>query len=101
VLEDPVAVEQAREMPRRKLVADPLLERVLLVEGDRAEVVADLGLLVADALPPQKARDALLVGHLADDCAPPPAGACETQRERHGGLPDPALAGDEDEPLIE
>jgi hypothetical protein len=57
-------------------------------------VEADLGVV-------EDARGVLLGGDLADDRAPAFGGGAQAERDGDGGLADAALAGDEEEALVE
>ena len=57
--------------------------------------------MISDALALEEAGDPLLLGDLADDRALAGLGGGDAERGRDGRLADPALAGHEDEPLVE
>jgi hypothetical protein len=57
--------------------------------------------VVADALVLEELGEALLLGDLAEDGALAPPDRDKAESGRYGGLADAALAGHEDEPLVQ
>ena len=81
--------------------AEPLLERALRVDRDRPQVLRELTSVSAhDPLAPERARDAILLGDLADDRPPARAGGRQTERGGDRRLADAALSGDVQEPPV-
>ena len=78
-----------------ELARQPLLQRRGRVDADRPQVLGQLDLLLAPhALAGERARDAVLLGDLADDRAPPALRRRQPERRRDRRLADAALARD-------
>ena len=101
VREDPAGVQQPRQPAGPQLVAQPLLLGVLGVQRERRQPLGHLGLRVARRRLAEQPGDALLLGHLGDDRPPPGARAGQADGGGHGGLAHAALAGHEDQALVQ
>jgi hypothetical protein len=84
-----------------ELVGEVLLHRRLGVDADRVQALGERDLAERTGLAGQRAADVVALGDLGDDRPPAVARGDEAERGGDGGLADPALAGDEDEPLVE
>ena len=101
VVEDPRADQQVAHGPDLELEQQVLAQGLVRVDRDRPEVVRDLDLVEADLGAPEDARGGLLAADLADDRSLAPGGRGEAQGDRDRRLADPALAGHEDQALVE
>jgi hypothetical protein len=101
VAEDPGAVEKVAHRPDLELEQHVLAHRFVRVDRDRPEVLRHLDLVEADLGVMEDAREALLGRDLADDRPLAGGGGGEADRERDRRLADAALAGDDDQPLVE
>jgi hypothetical protein len=92
VLEQPASTQHRGQRARLELVAEPFLLRLLGVDG-----------LVVQPLrqPLEHAAEPLLLRHLAHHHALSTACGGQPEGGGHGRLPDPALARDEHEPLVQ
>ena len=97
--------EEPRDQPQRRpaeLAPEPLPQRRVRVDADRPEVLGELDLLLAlHALAGERARDAVLLGDLADDRPAPARRGGEPERRRDGRLADTALARDVQQGALE
>jgi len=93
---------RAEHLPERPgLDRQVLLHRRLGVNRDRVQVARQLELREALALLREGPLDVLLAGQLGDDRAQSLACREQSERGRDGRLADPALAGDEQQPVIQ
>ena len=99
--EDPVLEHQVVDGLHLDLQQQVLLERALGIDREREEVGCDLGLVVADPLALEEARHPLLLRDLADDRPLALARGGHPERGRDGRFADAALAGEEDDALVE
>ena len=84
--EDAVLEHQVVDRLDPDLHLQVLLQRALRIDREREQVLADLGLAVADALAVEHVGHALLLRHLADDRALPVPRGGHAERGRDGRL---------------
>ena len=101
--EDAAAGEDARRAAARQLVAQVLLERVLGVDRDVKQAGRELDLLerLAGRRRVERARDVAAARDLGDDRALARARGDEPERRRDRRLADAALAGDDEQAVVE
>ena len=101
VVEDAAAEEHVPHRPHLQLQQHVLAHRLVGVDRDRPEVLLHLDLVEADVGVLEHPRGVLLRGDLADDRPLPFRRRPQSQRDRDRRLADAALAGDEDQALVE
>src|SRR5262249_29026054 len=101
VVEDLAAHEQVAHRSHLELEQQVLAQRVVGVDRDRPQVLGHLDLVEAALTAMEDPRGGLLSGALAHDRALAARRRGDPEGQRDGRLADPALAGHEDDLLVE